>query len=146
MSISNVTEDAILRLVYTATAWANYADNAASAPQSNIGISLHNADPTDGGTANSNEVTYSGYIRRNVARLASAWMVSGGVVNPVLDITFPQSAGSAATASFFATAKSNGNPPVGALPILWSGIIVPSIPLSSGITPRLTNATTITLD
>jgi hypothetical protein len=51
MSISNTTENAILNLIFNATAWANYADNAASSPQTNIGVSLHTADPGDAGDA-----------------------------------------------------------------------------------------------
>ena len=36
MTISDTTENAILNLIYSATTWANYAQNAASAPETNI--------------------------------------------------------------------------------------------------------------
>jgi len=45
MSISNTTESAILQPVFNATAWSNYADNAASSPQTNTAVGLYTADP-----------------------------------------------------------------------------------------------------
>jgi hypothetical protein len=45
MSISDATEANILKLIFNATAWANYADNAATSPQTNIDNALHTADP-----------------------------------------------------------------------------------------------------
>ena len=56
MSISNATETAILKLVFQAVAWANYADNAAASPETNIAVALHTSDPTDSGDMTANEV------------------------------------------------------------------------------------------
>jgi hypothetical protein len=39
--MSGTTETAILALIFNATAWANYADNAASSPQTNMAVALH---------------------------------------------------------------------------------------------------------
>lgn len=147
MSIADVTEDAILNLVYRAVAWANYADNAASTPQTNIGISLHTADPGDTGDATTNETTYTSYTRVNVARTTGGWSASsGGSVSPAANVDFPAGTGGSGTVSFFATAKSNATPPTGAQPILWSGTVTPNISVGSGVTPRLTTATTVTLN
>jgi hypothetical protein len=152
MTISNTTEDAILNLIFRAVAWANYADNAAASPQTNIGISLHTADPADTGTASTSEMTtgaYAGYTRVNVGRTTGAWTASAGngSVSPVANIDFPAgTGGTGASATFFATASSNATPPTGAAAILWSGAISPSISCGNGVTPRLTTASTITLD
>lgn len=147
MTISNTTETAILKLVYQAVAWANYADNAASAPQSQIGISLHTADPTDAGDATFSEVTYSGYVRVNVPRTsATGWTEASGTVNPVANIDFTAGVGGTGIVSYFATGKSTATPPVGAQAILWSGTVNPVINSGNGVTPRLTTATNITLD
>ena len=45
MAIGGNVEQDILKLVFNATAWANYADNAASSPQTNVAVALHTADP-----------------------------------------------------------------------------------------------------
>jgi hypothetical protein len=146
MSISDTTENAILNLVFRATAWANYADNAASTPETNIVLALHTADPTDSGNQGSSEITYTSYARVNVARSGSGWNAASGTngtITPVANIDFPAgTAGGTPTATHFSTGKSGG----GASAILWSGTVLPNILTGSGITPRLTTATTITLD
>lgn len=142
MSISNTTETAILALIYNATAWANYADNAASTPQTNIEVALHTADPTDTGTATSSEIAYTSYARVAVARTSGGWTVTGGSVSPVANISFPAGTGGSGTATHFSTVKSGG----GGAAILWSGTVTPNIVCGNGVTPQLTTASTITLD
>lgn len=146
MSIANTTENAILDLIFRATAWSNYADNAASSPQTNIGISLHTADPTDSGDASSSEATYTSYTRVNVGRATGFNAASGGSTSPAANIDFPAGTGGSGTVTFFATAKSNASPPTGAQVILFSGAVSPSVVTGNGVTPRLTTATAITLD
>lgn len=146
MSISNTTETAILALIFNATAWANYADNAASSPQTNVGLALHTADPGEAGDASTSEITYTSYTRVNVARTTGGWTVTGGSVSPVANIDFPAGTGGGGTATFFSTSKSNATPPTGAQAILWSGTVTPNIVTGNGVTPRLTTASTITLD
>lgn len=142
MSISNTTESAILKLVFQAVAWGNYADNAATSPETNIVLALQTADPTDTGTMSSSEVTYTSYARVNVARTTGGWTETSGSVSPVANIDFPAGTGGTGTVSFFSTGKSGG----GASAILWSGTVTPNIVTGNGVTPRLTTATTITLD
>ena len=147
MSIGDTRENAILNLVFRAVAWANYADNAASTPQTNIGISLHTADPGDTGAANTSEIAYTSYTRVNVARTTGGWSAaSGGSVSPAANIDFPAGTGGSGTASHFMTAASNASPPTGAQVQLWAGTVTPNIVTGNGVTPRLTTATTITLD
>lgn len=146
MSIGNTTENAILALVFNATAWANYADNASSTPQTNIGVSLHTGDPGEAGDATTSEVTYTSYTRVNVARTSGGWTVSANSVSPVANIDFPAGTGGSGTVTHFATAKSNASPPTGAQVLLWSGTVTPNIVTGNGVTPRLTTGSTITLD
>lgn len=151
MSIADVTEDAILNLVFSATAWANYADNAASAPQTQISVALHAADPGDAGTQATSEVSYVSYARVNVGRGAGWTTSSGGAgsVSPVANIDFPAGTGGGSpdvsVATFFSVGKTSISPDVGTTAILWSGSVSPSITTGNGITPRLTTASTITL-
>lgn len=142
MSISDTTETAILALIFNATAWGNYADNAASSPQTNIHVGLHTADPGDAGAMSTSEAAYTSYARVNVARTSGGWTVTGGSVSPVASITFPQGTGGSGTVSHLSTGKTGG----GAAAILWSGTVTPNIVTGNLITPSLTTATTITLD
>ena len=146
MSIGDTTENAILNLTFRAVAWSLYADNTATTPQTNIGISLHTADPADSGTASTSEVTYTSYTRVNVTRNTGGWSAaSGGSISPAANIDFPAGTGGSGTATHFMTAASNATPPTGAQVQLWSGEIEPDIVTGNGVTPRLTTATTITL-
>ncbi len=144
MAIGGTTETAILSLIFNATAWANYADNAVSAAQTNIAVALHTADPGTSGTQTTSESAYSSYARVSVARTSGGWTVSGtgpASCSPVSNISFAAGTGGSGTVTNFSTGKTGG----GATAILWSGTVTPNISTGSGITPVLTTATTITL-
>jgi hypothetical protein len=145
MSISDATESNILKLIYNATAWANYADNAAASPQTNIDNALHTADPGDAGSMSTSEAAYTSYARVSVARTTGGWTVSGNSptqVAPVAAISFPAGTGGSGTVTNWSTGKTGG----GAAAILFSGTVTPNIVTGSGITPQLSTASTITLD
>jgi hypothetical protein len=144
MAIGGTTETAILALIFNATAWANFADNASSAPQTNTSVGLHTADPGTGGTMATSEVAYTSYARATVARTTGGWTVSGtgpASCSPVANITFPAGTGGSGTVTNFSTGKTGG----GAAAILWSGTVTPNIATGSAVTPVLTTATTLTL-
>ena len=142
MSLSNAAENAILNLIFSATAWANYAINATSSPETNIVCALHTADPGDGGAQNTNEAAYTSYARVNVARSTGWSAASGGVVNPTATISFPAGTGGSGTVTHFSTGKSGG----GASAIIFSGTVTPNIVTGNGVTPQLTTSTSISLD
>lgn len=142
MGIADNTENNILKLIFNATAWANYADNAAASPQTNIHVALHTGDPGDSGTMSTSEAAYTSYARVNVARTTGGWTVSTNSVSPVASITFPAGTGGSGTVTHFSVGKTGG----GATDILWSGTVTPNIVTGNGVTPSLTTATTITLD
>lgn len=142
MSIADVTENAILDLIFTAVAWANYADNAATTPQTNISVGLNTADPGEAGTMATSEAAYTGYARVDVVRTTGGWTVTANSVSPVAEIAFPAGTGGAGTVTHFTTGKTGG----GAADILFSGTVTPNIVTGDGVTPKLTTATAITLD
>lgn len=142
MSVGNDTENAILNLVFRATAWANYADNAATSPETNIHNALATADPGEAGTLATSEATYTSYARVNVGRATGFAAASGGSTSPAAAITFPAGTGGSGTVTHWSTGKTGG----GATAILWSGTVTPNIVTGNGITPELTVATAITLD
>lgn len=145
MSISDTTETAVLALIFNATAWANYADNAASTPQTNIAMALHTADPGDAGTQTTSESAYTSYARTNVARTSGGFTISGTSPTQAAlaaNCDFVAGTGGSGTVTFFSAGKTGG----GATAILFSGTVTPNIVTGNGVTPRLTTATTMTLD
>ena len=143
MSKSDFLENALLKLIFTATAIANIADNAASSPLTNLQVALHTADPTDSGAQNASEISYTGYTRVAVARTTGGWTVTTNSVVPVAAITFgTMTAGTGGTASF----ASIGVASSGATNVLYSGAISPTITVANGVTPSLTTASSVTED
>lgn len=142
MSKGNTFENDWLQLIFNAVAIANVADNAATAPLTNLFVSLHTADPGEAGVQTTSEAAYTSYARVTVARTSGGWTVSASSVSPVADITFPAATGGSETETHFAV----GTVVSGAGKILYSGTLTPNIVVSSGVTPRVTTASTITED
>lgn len=143
MSKSDFLENAILNLIFNATAIANIADNAAASPLTNLFWALHTADPGDAGTQATSEATYTSYARVSVARTTGGMTASTtGSTSPVANIDFPACTGGSNTI----THASVGIASSGATSMLYSGTVTPNISVSNGVTPRLTTASTITED
>jgi hypothetical protein len=142
MSIGNTFENDLMKLIFNATAIANIADNASSSPLTDIAVALHTSDPGEAGTMQTNEIAYTSYARVDVARSALGWTVTNNSVSPVANIDFPAGTGGSGTATHFSVGATGG----GAAKIFWSGTVTPNIVCGDGIVPRLTTATTITLD
>jgi hypothetical protein len=143
MSKSNTFETDFLGLVFNGTAIANIADNAATAPLTNLFVALHTADPGEAGVQNTSEAAYTGYARVSVARTSGGWTVGAGTVSPNANIDFGQCTASPGAAI---THASVGVAATGATKILYKGALNASITMAVGTIPRLTPATTITED
>lgn len=141
---SNTTENNILQLFLNATAIANIADNAGSSPNTAVWMSLHTADPADTGTQGTNEVSYTGYTRISVTRSTAGWTVSNGSASPVAAITFPQNT-STSTGAITHAAIGMTSATTGGI-IIASGAVSPNVNYSQNVTPRLTTASSFTLD
>lgn len=141
---SDTWEDNILKLILNATAIANYADNAASAPSTEVWVALHTSDPGDTGTQGSNEASYTGYTRVAVARTTGGWTIVSGSASPVADVTFGQATSTSTStithASIGVTSASTGGA------IIASGTVSPNINISQNVTPNLTTGSSFTLD
>jgi len=142
MSKSNYWENAILDLLFNATAVANIADNAGTSPLTNLFVSLHTADPGEAGNQTTNEATYTSYARVSVARTSGGWTVTGNSVNPTADIDFPEATGGTETI----THVGIGTDTSGTGNLLYSGAVSPNIDVTAGVIPRIGTATTITED
>lgn len=142
MSKGNTFETDMLKLIFTATAIANIADNAASSPLTNLSVALHTADPGEAGDQTTSEATYTSYARVSVVRTSSGWTVASGSCSPAADISFPAGTGGSGTVTHFSVGPTGG----GATKILYSGTLTPNQVTGNGVTPVVTTATTITED
>lgn len=142
MSASNYLENEILDLLFNAGAIPNIADNASSSPLTSLYVSLHTASPGEAGDQTTNEIAYTSYARVAVARTSGGWTRTNNSVSPVADIEFPASGSGGVTATHFAI----GTDSAGAGNLLLSGSLSPQIIVETGVTPKVTSATTITLD
>jgi hypothetical protein len=131
----------LLKLTFNATAIANIADNAASSPLTNLFVALHVSTPGAGGTQTTNEAAYTSYGRATVARTTGGWTASSSQsTSPVATIGFVAATGGSETETF----GSIGVAVSGSTKVLYFGAIAPNIVVSSGVTPQLTTASTVT--
>lgn len=142
MSKSNTFENDLLKLIFNAVTIANIAINATSSPLTVLWVALHTADPGEAGSQNTTEATYTSYARTSVARTTTGWTITANSVSPTANIDFPAATGGTNTI----THASIGTASTGAGKILYSGAVAPNISVSSGVTPRLTTASTVTED
>lgn len=143
MSKGNTFESDLLKLIFLGTAIANIADNAASSPLTSIYLAFHTADPGEGGSQTTSEISYTGYARYGMSRSATDFAESGGTLTTQVDRNTGASSGGAGgtiTHFSFGTASS------GAGKILYSGTVTPNIVVSNGVTPILKAGSTITED
>jgi hypothetical protein len=135
-----------LELILNGVGIANLADNASVSPQTTLYVALHTASPTGAGTQSSNEISYTGYARVAVARNPSspAWTISGASpasASPNSALLFGTSSGGTGGTI---THASLGIGPSGPGQLLWYGAVTPTMAVSSGVSPNLTAASTIT--
>jgi len=125
MSFGNTTENDICLLLFNATAlsWNSNTD---------LYVSLHTADPGEGGSQTTSEATYTSYARVAVARSGSGWTVSSNTATNAALIQFPQATGGTNTITHVATGTASG----GAGQIIAKGALSASLSVSSGIQPQ----------
>ena len=140
MPKSTDTCNKVLNLMYRAAAWANVADNAASAPLTNVYVALHTATLTAATNSQAeNEVAYTNYARQAVAR-STGWSAgSGGSTNNAALLQFPQSGATGATLAAVSTGTTDRQldaVPQSPQPSQTASLITTRRP-ASGIRPRL---------
>lgn len=143
MSKTNTAENAIIDLIFNASAWANVADNAASAPLTSLYVSLHTGDPGEAGNQTTNECAYTSYARVAVARNSGGWTVSGNQASNTAAVTWPTATGGSETATYFGIGSASSGTGV----LYYSGALSAGLAISSGITPEAAiGALTVTED
>lgn len=136
MSIGNTTENDICSLLFKSTALSWDANT-------DLYVSLHTADPGEGGSQTTSEATYTSYARVTVARSAVGWTVTNNVAENAALVQFPQATGGSNTITYVAIGTAFS----GAGQIICSGALSSSLAVSSGIQPQFSaGALTFTLD
>lgn len=135
MSKSAAFEADFLELIFNATAIADLAEDHTTGV-ANLYLSLHTADPGEGGDQTSNETSYTNYARQAVARTSGGFTVSvtEGRAYLTSDVDFPTcgaTPGSAITHFGVGTVVS------GAGYLIYSGTVSPNITMAEGVIPRL---------
>lgn len=145
MSKSNAWENALLQLLFNNANAANIGDATGLRGSSTAGsfyVSLHTADPGEAGDQTTSETAYTSYARVAVARSGTGWTVTNNSVSPASLISFPACTGGTSTITHFGIGTASSGSGV----LLYSGTVTPNISVASGVTPQLTQSSTITED
>ena len=125
MSKSNTTENDFMLYTFNGTA-ISWNGNT------NLYVSLHTADPGEGGNQTTSEATYTSYARVTVARTSGGFTVSGNQASNAALVQFPQCTGGTNTLTYVAIGTATS----GTGQILYSGALTSSLSVSSGIQPQ----------
>lgn len=139
MSKANTWENGLLLLVFNNTDFTLVGDAGGllgSVTPGSLYVSLHTADPGEGGDQTTSEATYTGYARKAVARSAAGWTVTANAVANNGAITFDQCTAGSNTVTYFGVGTDSS----GAGKLLYSGALTASLAVSSGITPEFADA------
>lgn len=139
---SDAFENALAEFFFQNVAWPNVADPAASSNITTWQFSLHTSSPGDNGNQTTNEIGYTGYEREGVARSDSGFDVTGGVATLAENLDFTTGTGGSGTAAFLGLGNASSSTGV----LQLHGAITPNIVCGAGVTPRLTTATSFTID
>lgn len=93
-SKNNAFENSLLLLVFNNTNIADVGDATGlrgSTTAGSLYVSLHTADPGEGGTQSTSESALGNYARQAVARSGSGWTVSSNNVSNAAQVRFPSS-------------------------------------------------------
>lgn len=146
MSASNDLENAILLLIFQNANYANVGDATGlrgSTVAGSLYLTLHTADPGEAGDQTTSEISYTGYVRKAVARDNTVFGISGNTVTFASDQSFvASSGGTGGVATHFGIGTASS----GAGRLMFSGALSPTITVNNGVTPKIAAGTTVTAD
>jgi len=132
MSKSNSLENALMLLLFNATTFNGIAENDSTSPNTDLYVSLHTADPGEGGSQTTSECAYGSYARVAVARSGAGWTVTNNTATNAALVQFPQCSSGSETATYVGVGLGSS----GAGTLLYSGALSASLAISSGIQPQ----------
>ena len=150
MSKSNTWESDLLKLVFQNVTAAGIGDATGLVGSGSAGVlylSLHTADPTEGGLQTSSEANYTNYTRISVARTSGAWTVTLVDVGPstatnAAQVIFPQAATGSPT-NVITHVGVGTNLTGGSGKLLYSGALASSLTVNQNITPSFAAGTLV---
>lgn len=146
MSKGNSFETSLLDHILNNANIANVGDATGLRGSSTAGslyIALHTADPGEAGDQSTSETTYGSYARVAVTRAGGAWTVASGSASNASAINFAAGSSGSQTVTHFSVGTASS----GAGVLLYSGALLASRPVGTGITPSFGAGTlTITED
>jgi len=131
MSKGNTFENEILALIFNGTTIADLAENDSSSPATVLEVSLHTAEPGEGGTQETSEATYTGYARIPVNRNSGGWTVAVNEASNAIAVTFPACSGGTNTITHVGVGLAHS----GAGKLLYYGELGTPLDVSTGIIP-----------
>ena len=135
MSKGNTFENDLLLYLFNGTAISGLG--------SSVYVSLHTADPGEGGNQETSECNYGSYARVALNRTTD-WDVTSSDASPAAAIVFPGSTGDFDNQT--ATHAAVGTAATGPGKILYKGPIDPTIVVTFSVIPGLLTTSTITED
>ncbi len=146
MSLTNTSENNLMKLIFTNTAWAGIGDAGGLQPSVAAGsyyLSLHTANPGETGDQTTSEANYTSYARVAVNRTAGGWTVSGNQASNTALVQFPQSTGGTNTITHIGVGTASS----GAGELVYYSALNASITVQNLNTPQfLAGSLTITAD
>ena len=143
VGMSDVAENAILDLIFTAVTWADIAEDHVATPTTIVAWALHTTPgPTDSQAQDAVEAGYTGYARETPARTTGGHTITTNSMSPAANVDFTVGTAGGETVSHFSVGKTVS----GTTDFWWAGTVTPNISTGDGVTPRLTTASTVTLD
>jgi len=148
MSLANTYETNLLELILNNVDLPNIGDATGLRGSSTAGslyISLHTADPGEGGSQATSECAYTSYARVAVTRSTGSkeWTVTSGSAVNANAITFPKATGGSETATHFGIGYASS----GAGNLILSGALTSPLAISNNIQPSYAaSALTVTAD
>lgn len=134
MSASNYLENGLLEHILNNDDIAGIGDATGlrgSSAAGSLYLSLHTADPGEGGSQTTNEVNYTDYARVALARDGTKWTVTGAQAVNAATVTWPTAAGGSSLATHWAI----GTDSAGAGNLLFKGAMTAPLSVSNGIAP-----------
>jgi hypothetical protein len=144
MPMSSAFQNLILNHLFLNSDVANVGDATGLRGSTTVGslyVAGHTASPGAGGSQSTNEIAFTGYVRRDVPRTAPGFTVTGNVLTFTADVSL----GACTTGSGTITDVSIGLASSGAGVVAVYGTLTPTIAVSAGVTPIITTGSTVTL-
>ena len=123
MSKSNFLESEFIEAIFGA---------GSVTPTTNLFISLHTADPGQGGNQSSNEATFGDYARQQIA-VPAEWTTGQDSAENALDILFPEATSGPETVTHFGV----GLLLTGGGDLLYIGPLTASVLVDTGVTVKI---------